>query len=53
MDEINQLSTTLPLSKYSEIAQEKYLRTMREFLISTCSTIKNFNAVIDHVNQLG
>ncbi|TKF75286.1 hypothetical protein FCV62_20400 [Vibrio kanaloae] len=42
----------ITVSKCSEIAQEKGLRTRRNFLISSYSTIKNHNAVIEIFNKL-
>ncbi|NOH34792.1 hypothetical protein F0245_15690 [Vibrio chagasii] len=43
----------ITVSKCSEIAQEKNLRTRQNFLVSSYSTIKNSNKVIEFFNKLG
>ncbi|TKG35888.1 hypothetical protein FC063_04295 [Vibrio tasmaniensis] len=43
----------ITVSKFSEIAQGKNLRTRQIFLVSSYSTIKNSNKVIEFFNKLG
>jgi hypothetical protein len=43
----------IKVSKCPEIAQEKNWRTRQDFLVSSYSTIKNSNKVIEFFNKLG